>query len=185
MACADRHGLYDRTSLNCLVLLGVDKIENINQGRTLAALRLAVGRFIIIPVVIFQNFIVVVFVVRLVYDAFFAITFSPAPPPPLLLCATVFVVFFLARILVEEKDGPVLVSYMGLIGKHQLGKHVLVPGNSDGVLVLHNRAAVNVEGGNQDVFDMVFCAAPRVLRAQLARGTGIGIVAPGATGGRE
>ncbi|CAG9972389.1 unnamed protein product [Clonostachys byssicola] len=44
---------------------------------------------------------------------------------------------------------------MGLVGQHQLRKHVLVAGDCDGVLMLHDRPAVNVKGRNQNIFHMV------------------------------
>lgn len=63
---------------------------------------------------------------------------------------------------------------MGLIGQHELSQHMLIAGDGNGILVLHDRATVNVEGGDQYVLDMVFGGAARVLGAQLPLGIRVG-----------
>ncbi len=54
---------------------------------------------------------------------------------------------------------------------------MLVAGNGDRVLMLHHRAAVNIERGNKDVFDMVLGAAARVLRPKPPMGAAAGSIA--------
>ena len=67
------------------------------------------------------------------------------------------------RVLVQEEDGPVLVADVSLIGQHQLGEHVFIATDGTGILVFHDRTPIDVEGGDEDVFDVVLFAVTRVL----------------------
>ena len=62
---------------------------------------------------------------------------------------------------------------MSLIGQHEFGKHVFVAGDGDRVLVLHDRATVDIKGGDQDILDMILGGPTRVLGTQLPLGLGI------------
>jgi hypothetical protein len=56
---------------------------------------------------------------------------------------------------VQEENGPILVTGVGLIRQHQLGKHILVSSDRNWILMFHNRAPVDIKGGDEDIFDMV------------------------------
>lgn len=159
VARADGHGFDNGASLDRLVMLRVDQIQHINQWRALAALRLAIGRrgvvvIVVVPFFILQEIILVVFVFLVDYPCG-PVTPPPAPPSSFLLGCALLVFLLLAGILVEEEDGPVLVAGMGLIGQHQLRQHVLVPSNGNRILVFHNRAPIDIEGGDKNILDMV------------------------------
>ena len=167
MSRANSHGLDDCSSLYRFIMLGIDQIQHIYQRRAFSAFRFTVhGRLVIIKLII-QVFIVIVFLVFLLDDD--ARRFIPPPPPPpspLLLHDALIVLLFGAAVLVQEEHGPVLVASMGLIRQHQLSQHVLVAGDGHWVLVFHDRAAVDVERRNQDVFNMVLGDPLRILGAR-------------------
>ena len=64
----------------------------------------------------------------------------------------------------QEENRPILAADVRLVGKHQLGQHTLVSTDGRRVLVLHDRALVNVERGNEDIFDMALGRIARILR---------------------
>lgn len=165
MPSANRHGFANGASLGGFYLFRADQVEDVNQRWSFSAFRLALSRRIVIPVlVIFLVFIFrLFFLIFLIDNAGRFVLLSPPPSPPPFLPFPLLLFLLLTRVFVEEEDGPVLVANMGLVRQHELGQHVLVPGNSDWILMLHDGAAINVEGGNQDVLDMVLCRPPRVL----------------------
>ncbi len=183
MTSADGHGLDHCAALDRLVLFCVDQVEDVDQWRALDAFRLGVGRFVVAPVIVVQVTILV-FVVRLVYYALFSVTLPISPGPPLLLGPPLCVVLLLTGVFVQEEDGPVLVSHVGLVWQHELGQHVLVARDGHRVLVLHDRAAVDVERCHQDILDVVLATAAGVLGAKPAGPAHGGLVA-GLCAGRE
>lgn len=64
---------------------------------------------------------------------------------------------------------------MRLVWKHELCQHVFVSGYGDWILVFHDRAAINIEGGYQDILYMVLAGTSRILRAQFPGILSIGI----------
>lgn len=63
---------------------------------------------------------------------------------------------------------------------------MLIPGDSDWILMLHDGTTVDVKGSDQDILNMVFGTPTGVLRAQLAARTANGVVVlTSDTGGRE
>lgn len=187
MAGADGHRLDHGTSFHRLVLFRVDEVEDINQRGALVAFGLRIRRQVIIPIIVVfvfvQAAVPIAFVVRLVYYAFFPVPPPPSPRPPLLPCSPFRIVLFLTGILMKKEYCPVLIPHMGLIWEHELGKHVLVACDGYRILVFHDRPAVNVEGGHENVFNMVLGAAAWVLGPQFTgppcRGIGARVCAGG------
>lgn len=171
MPGADGHGFDDRASLDRLVLFCIDEVQNVDQRRSFTYVRLRVSRRVVVPVVVVVVVVEIaalVLVVGFVYYALRPVSFPVPPRPPLLLRSALCVVLLLARVLVQEENRPVLIPYVGLIRQHELGQHVLVARDGDGVLVFHDGPTVDVEGGDEDVLDVHLGTAARVLRAQAA-----------------
>lgn len=165
---ANRHGLYDCPSLHRLVLFCIHQVQDVDQGWPFQVLGTTVGGIVVVVVVVVVEVILFVDVVVAVAVFFCDDASSPVPPsspPPFPFFSGLFFLVFLllAGVFVQEENGPVLVSHVGLVRQHQLGQHVLVARDGDGVLMLHDGAPVDVEGGDQDVFDMILVGAARVL----------------------
>lgn len=170
MPGADGHCLDHCTSFNRFVLFCVDEIENVNQRRALKTVLFFICRLIVIPVVVIQVIQIaffLVFFIRLVYYALGSVTPPDPPSSPLLFGLSFRLVLFVASIFMQKKYGPVLVTDMGLVRKHEFGKHMFIAGDGDWVLVFHDRPTINVEGCHQDVLDMILGAPAGVLGAQL------------------
>lgn len=146
MSRADSHCLDDGAAFDRLVVLRIYKVENVYQGWSFSSFGFAVRR-VDIRLIVACFFIVIA--VRLVIffgdDACCSVTLSPPPSPPLCFGLCFSVLFFLTCVLVQEENRPVLVTSVGLIRKHQLCQHVLVSGDGNRVLVLHDRTAIDVE----------------------------------------
>jgi len=169
--CADRHGLYYSTSLYVGIVLGIDKIEDVYQRSALCAFDSVIfglSIFCVVVGIIVQGGLGGIRVIGPGFSSHLLLLCPPliasvSPLSQLVLCGLV---------LVQEEDGPILATQMGLVGQHEFSQHVLVTANWSRVLMFHDGARVNVERGNQNVLDMALGRVLRVLRTRLSLAAG-------------
>jgi hypothetical protein len=135
-----------------LVLLRVHQIQDVYQWRSFRLDILFISVLITYIIsIIFQILSILLTILHLLIRLHL---FLPLPLPPA-LSPLLPRLLFGTRILMQKEYRPILTPHVRLIRQHQLSQHMLISTDRARILMLHHTPPINVETGNQDVFDMI------------------------------